>query len=393
MENNYSLTADTSMQVQDIINKASGIGIKAVKPELNQDRINGIVNIISGSERFDDVAYMFGEPIVNFTQSVVNEAVRTNADFQYEAGLSPKIRRTVRGNCCEWCARLAGTYEYEDVKSTGNPVFQRHKYCRCLVEFDEGEGKVQNVHTKKWSKSDDIEERIKNSEMKKELDVNKRRERIQKSQEAAVEAKDVEIKKKNARKKVGTDGNLTVKDLNSMSLPKLRETAKKTAVEFYKSGKSGVSFGERDVETVIEKLVNEASRTSLKKDILSMQKALRENDKAGIMKLPRHQEAVIPKEKFTQYALNPDKDPDKANAFKSALGYTTNNVDELIKQIYDKLPEYDAKEKPDNGWGKRYEVKMDITGANEKTAKVLTAWIDDKNTGEIRLTSVYVDKE
>lgn len=65
----------------------------------------------------------------------------------------------------------------------------------------------------------------------------------------------------------------------------------------------------------------------------------------------------------------------------------------MIKQIYDKLPEYDAKEKPDNGWGKRYEVKMDITGANEKTAKVLTAWIDDKNTGEIRLTSVYVDKE
>lgn len=159
MENNYSLTADTSMQVQDIINKASGIGIKAVKLELNQDRINGIVNIISGSERFDDVAYMFGEVIVNFTQSVVNEAVRANADFQYEAGLSPKIRRTVRGNCCEWCARLAGTYEYEDVKSTGNPVFQRHKYCRCLVEFDEGEGKVQNVHTKKWSKSDDIEER------------------------------------------------------------------------------------------------------------------------------------------------------------------------------------------------------------------------------------------
>ncbi len=45
------------------------------------------------------------------------------------------------------------------MKSTGNPVFQRHKYCRCLVEFDEGEGKVQNVHTKKWSKSDDIEER------------------------------------------------------------------------------------------------------------------------------------------------------------------------------------------------------------------------------------------
>lgn len=114
---------------------------------------------------------------------------------------------------------------------------------------------------------------------------------------------------------------------------------------------------------------------------------------SDIMKLPRYKEAVIPKAKFTQYALNPDKDPDKARAFEKALGYTMDNADELISQIYDKIPEYNAKEKPDNGWGKRYEIIMDIMGPNGKTAKVLTAWIDDKNTGEMRLTSVYVDKE
>ncbi len=39
-----------------------------------------------------------------------------------------------------------------------------------------------------------------------------------------------------------------------------------------------------------------------------------------------------------------------------------------------------------------YEVVMDITGPNKKTAKVLTAWINDKNNGEIRLTTVHVDK-
>ncbi len=111
------------------------------------------------------------------------------------------------------------------------------------------------------------------------------------------------------------------------------------------------------------------------------------------MKLPRYKDAVIPKAKFTQYALNQNKDPDKARAFEKALGYTEDNADELISQIYDKISEYDAKEKPDNGWGKRYEVIMDITGPNGKTAKVLTAWIDDKNTGEMRLTSAYVDKE
>lgn len=139
-------------------------------------------------------------------------------------------------------------------------------------------------------------------------------------------------------------------------------------------------------------------RYAARKEEWKMQKELMEKPIAkavdpGIMKLPRYEKAVIPKAKFTQYALNPEKDPDKANAFEKALGYTMDNADELIGQIYDKISEYDAKEKPDNGWGKRYEVIMDITGPNGKTAKVLTAWIDDKNTGEMRLTSVYVDKE
>lgn len=39
-----------------------------------------------------------------------------------------------------------------------------------------------------------------------------------------------------------------------------------------------------------------------------------------------------------------------------------------------------------------YEVIMDITGQNGKTAKVLTAWIDDKSNGEMRLITVHVDK-
>ena len=122
-------------------------------------------------------------------------------------------------------------------------------------------------------------------------------------------------------------------------------------------------------------------------------KSVAKDSSSGIMKLPRYKDTVIPKAKFTQYALNPDKDPDKARAFEKALGYTRDNVDELISQIYNKIPEYNAKEKPDNGWGKRYEIIMDIAGPNGKTAKVLTAWIDDKNTGEMRLTSVYVDRE
>ena len=189
------------------------------------------------------------------------------------SGLAPKIKRTSTGHCCEWCEKLVGTYNYEDVRDTGNDVFRRHRHCRCTVEFITN-GKRQNVHTKKW---------------------------------------------------------------------------------------------------------------------MDKRNAVAKNDSYGIIKLPRYQDAVIPKEKFTLYALNPDKDPDKARAFKTALGYTMDNTEGLIKQIREKLSDYSAVEKGNRGWGMTYEVVMDITGLNGKTAKVLTAWVDDKNKGEMRLTTVHVD--
>ena len=70
------------------------------------------------------------------------------------SGLAPKIKRTSTGHCCEWCEKLAGTYNYEDVRDTGNNVFRRHRHCRCTVEFITN-GKRQNVHTKRWKKYDD----------------------------------------------------------------------------------------------------------------------------------------------------------------------------------------------------------------------------------------------
>ena len=159
--NNYELVADISAKIQEILNKKAGIGIKAIKPKINEDKVRGIVDIVSGKEKYDDIAYMLGEPVVNFSQSVVNDAVRENADFQYKAGLSPKIIRTSTGKCCEWCDKLAGIYDYEAVSDTGNNVFRRHKYCRCLVEYAPGDGKRQNVHTKQWRK--ETKRRIENS--------------------------------------------------------------------------------------------------------------------------------------------------------------------------------------------------------------------------------------
>lgn len=180
--NNYELVADISAKIQEILNKKAGIGIKAIKPKINEDKVRGIVDIVSGKEKYDDIAYMLGEPVVNFSQSVVNDAVRENADFQYKTGLSPKIIRTSTGKCCEWCDKLAGIYDYEAVSDTGNNVFRRHKYCRCLVEYAPGDGKRQNVHTKQWRK--ETKRRIENS-----LTQSKERNKKTKEQAQALQEK------------------------------------------------------------------------------------------------------------------------------------------------------------------------------------------------------------
>ena len=108
--------------------------------------------------------------------------------------------------------------------------------------------------------------------------------------------------------------------------------------------------------------------------------------------LPNLDRMRIPAEKFTQYALNYAKDYDKALAFELALGYNMDNFQLLIDNIHEHISQYEATPKGDLGFGMKYEVIMQITGANGKTAKVLTAWIDDVKTREMRLTNAYIDK-
>lgn len=121
---------------------------------------------------------------------------------------------------------------------------------------------------------------------------------------------------------------------------------------------------------------------------------LREASRNAIMILPRYEEAVMPEAKFTKYALDPTKgDGGKAKGFKTALGYDLSNYQDLIRNIRKNLTNYPAQEVSENEYGKRYQVIMRLQGPNGKTANVLTGWIIDKESGETRLTSVYITKK
>ena len=146
IKQNYDLISNYSRDVQTTLNKKAGLKILGIPPDINQDRIDGIINRVS-SENFEEVRWILNEPIKNFSQSIVDDTVKTNADFHYELGLKPKIVRQESGSCCDWCKEVVGVYEYPKVPKD---VYRRHRYCRCSVDYHPGDGKVQNVHTKKW---------------------------------------------------------------------------------------------------------------------------------------------------------------------------------------------------------------------------------------------------
>ena len=154
LEQDHTLVAEAAQTVQQSLNTEAGLGIRPQPVPLNESRVEGILNKISAAERYDDVAWVLGEPVKNFSRAIIDESIRRNVEFQGGAGLRPRVIRRVVANCCRWCSNLAGTYTYPDVPQE---IYQRHEYCRCTVQYDPGDGsrRRQDVHTKQWTDPDE----------------------------------------------------------------------------------------------------------------------------------------------------------------------------------------------------------------------------------------------
>src|SRR5690625_237307 len=144
---NHAMVTKVSAEVQEQLNKSVGLGLKGIEAPVNNHRIKSIINRITEEEVFDDVAWILQEPVINFTQTTVDETIKANVDFQGESGLSPKVIRTTDADPCDWCIDMAGVYKYPNVP---DGVYARHDRCRCTVEYDPGDARKQDVWTKEW---------------------------------------------------------------------------------------------------------------------------------------------------------------------------------------------------------------------------------------------------
>ena len=148
LQQNYGIVNEVMRQVIEHQNQEAGIGIKYQEPEFDEFKAHELAWVASQEEDYSKIRNTVETGLDTNTRMVADECVRKNAEFQYDSGLSPKIVRESDGKCCEWCANMAGTYEY---KSAPKEVYGRHAHCGCTVEFVPGNGKRQNVHTKDWT--------------------------------------------------------------------------------------------------------------------------------------------------------------------------------------------------------------------------------------------------
>lgn len=184
LEENYAIVSDMAERVQKGLNTKAGLGLNAIKPDIDNSRVDGFIDRVADADSFDSIKWILEEPVRNFAQNIVDETVRQNANFHANIGLKPKIVRKAEARRidtyykygpngkrwgpyiqympCQWCLSLEGEYNYEDVSNTGNDVFRRHERCRCIVEYYPGDGRVQNAHTKKWAEvnTDAIADRV-----------------------------------------------------------------------------------------------------------------------------------------------------------------------------------------------------------------------------------------
>lgn len=111
--------------------------------------------------------------------------------------------------------------------------------------------------------------------------------------------------------------------------------------------------------------------------------------RTAIKRLPNYAKAIFPKDKGGNYLLNPSKEPNKSQLFKS-LGYNMKNADRFEADIRAGLAKNRATLFEPTQYGTPAQVVMDL--GIGKQEKILTAWIIPKGSNVPSFVTAYKAK-
>lgn len=190
--------------------------------------------------------------------------------------------------CCPICSGLDGEHFEVAKMMPGTNAPPMHPNCRCSTAAREDDEEYEawldylesggttaewnEAGKKEWEKT----KAAKQTEKPKETKAASSKPATQpQAEKKTTEPKAVEKKAVEENTKSGTAKTYTGKELDQMSLAQLKVIAEALATKYYKSGASGISFNGANIDEVAKTLVASGSKTSLKKDILAMQKRMK----------------------------------------------------------------------------------------------------------------------
>lgn len=132
----YTMVSDVADEIQTAANRKSGLGLKSIRPPIEEDRVKGLIDAVTSAE-YNQTAHYLDYPVKCLVDHFADHHMEKNAEFLDNSGVYTEVIRTAEANCCEWCSERAGTYDGY-LEAQDNEVFARHDGCRCTVEIRSG---------------------------------------------------------------------------------------------------------------------------------------------------------------------------------------------------------------------------------------------------------------
>ncbi len=149
---NYQSVANYVKAVIRGINQADGLGIAALVSGYPENRVEGLAKALENMTVVSKEIMKLWQSFETLSMSTVDDSVRKNIDFRNKLGFEVSVIRefhpeeTIQSKHhgkgmweCPWCKSVAGVYNYEDVKDTGNDVWRRHNGCHCVITYKSSE--------------------------------------------------------------------------------------------------------------------------------------------------------------------------------------------------------------------------------------------------------------
>lgn len=153
LKDRYKDINDLLDKVQRTVDKAQGINIRPQHAPFNQERADQIGHSLTDKTVSEEtIQRRAGSAPATMTRAMQDDYVEENAKFRSDAGLKTYLVRVTDGDCCEWCTKVAGRYEYG---TEPHDIYRRHDNCGCSVTYENGRER-QDVWSKKtWTVPED----------------------------------------------------------------------------------------------------------------------------------------------------------------------------------------------------------------------------------------------